>query len=230
MKPLRIALVLDRFDPNYGGLESWAGQWSRWLAGRGHDVHVAAFDVAPGVAGPGVVPHVLPPASGRLARAAEAEGFLGRLVPDLVHDLGVGWRYDILQPQAGSRLANARRDRLSLGRWARFRLRLSPWHARRAQGVSGAGRASVRARPGHRGRRLPHGPSRSSSVATVWTRAGSGSSTMASTCGGSPAWTPGPAATTSGIPWGFMTRSCSFSSATTSASRGSGRASRRWPS
>ncbi len=133
MKPLRIALVLDRFDPNYGGLESWAGQWSRWLAGRGHDVHVAAFDVAPGVAGPGVVPHVLPPASGRLARAAEAEGFLGRLDPDLVHDLGVGWRYDILQPQAGSRLANARRDRLSLGRWARFRLRLSPWHARRAR-------------------------------------------------------------------------------------------------
>jgi UDP-glucose:(heptosyl)LPS alpha-1,3-glucosyltransferase len=132
MKPLRIAVVLDRFDPDHGGLESWAGQWARWIARRGHDVHIAAFNIAPDAAGPEIVPHVLPPASGQLARAAEVEKFLGRTDFNLVHDLGVGWRYDILQPQAGSRLANARRDRLSLGRWARFRRRLSPWHARRA--------------------------------------------------------------------------------------------------
>ena len=131
MSPLRIVVVLDRLDPSYGGLESWADQWTRWLVKRGHDVHVAAFDVAPDGAAPGVISHVLPHASGRLARAAEVEKFLRRRNPDIVHDLGVGWRYDILQPQAGSRLTNARLDLLSLGRRARFERRLSPWYARR---------------------------------------------------------------------------------------------------
>ena len=131
MKARTIVVVLDRFDPLYGGLESWADRWTRWLAGRGHDVHVAAFAIAPDSAGPGVIPHVLPAASGRLARAAEVEKFLRRMDPDIVHDLGVGWRYDILQPQAGSRLANARQDLLSLGGPARLKRRLSPWHIRR---------------------------------------------------------------------------------------------------
>jgi len=131
MSPLHIVVVLDRLDPRYGGLESWADQWTRWLVKRGHEVHVAAFDIAPDGAGPEVIPHVLPRASGRLARAAEVEKFLRRRNPDIVHDLGVGWRYDILQPQAGSRLSNARQDMLSLGRWERFERRLSPWNARR---------------------------------------------------------------------------------------------------
>ena len=81
MKARTIVIVLDRFDPLYGGLESWADQWTRWLAGRGHDVHVAAFAIAPDSAGPGVVPHILPGATGRLARAAEAERFLRRMDP-----------------------------------------------------------------------------------------------------------------------------------------------------
>ena len=131
MKARTIVVVLDRFDPLYGGLESWADQWTRWLAGRGHDVHVAAFAIAPDSAGPGVVPHVLPGASGRLARAAEAERFLRRMGPDIIHDLGVGWHYDILQLHAGSRLANARQDLLSLGGPARLKRRFSPWHIRR---------------------------------------------------------------------------------------------------
>jgi UDP-glucose:(heptosyl)LPS alpha-1,3-glucosyltransferase len=131
LKPVSIVVVLDRFDPHHGGLESWADQWTRWLIKRGHEVHVAAFDIAPDSAGRGVVPHVLPGASGRIARAAEVEKFLRQRNPDIVHDLGVGWRYDILQPQAGSRLANARQELLSLGRRARFKRRLSPWHARR---------------------------------------------------------------------------------------------------
>ncbi len=131
MKARTIAVVLDRFDPHYGGLESWADQWTRWLAQRGHDVHVAAFDIAPDSLGSGVVPHVLPPASGRLARAAEAEKLLRRMEPDVIHDLGVGWRYDILHLHAGSRLANARQDLLSLGLLARMKRRLSPWHIRR---------------------------------------------------------------------------------------------------
>jgi len=131
VKPLRVVVVLDRMDPHLGGLESWADQWTRWLIKRGHEVHVAAFDIAPDGTGPEVIPHVLPPAPGRLARAAEVEKFLEQQNPGIVYDLGVGWRYDILHPLAGSRLTNARQDLLSLDRWARFKRRLSPWYARR---------------------------------------------------------------------------------------------------
>ncbi len=130
MKALTIVVVLDRFDPHYGGLESWADQWTRWLVRRGHDVHVAAFDIAPDSAGPGVALHVLRRASGRFARATEAEAFLRKMGPDVIHDLGVGWRYDILQLHAGSRLANARQDLLSMEPLARLKRRISPRHVR----------------------------------------------------------------------------------------------------
>jgi len=128
---MRIALVLDHFDPGRGGLEAWADQWTRWLVLRGYDVHVTAFDVVPGAAGQGVTAHILPRVSGRWAKAAEAEKFLRRLNPGLIHDLGVGWHYDILQPQSGSRLANAEQDILSRRRPARFKKRLSPLTWRR---------------------------------------------------------------------------------------------------
>jgi len=131
VRALRIVVVLDRLDPHLGGLESWADRWTRWLIKRGHEVRVAAFDIAPNGAAPGVIPHILPPASGRLARAAEVEKFLEQRDPGIVYDLGVGWRYDILHPLAGSRLSNARQDLLSLGLWAGFKRRLSPWYTRR---------------------------------------------------------------------------------------------------
>jgi len=131
VKPLRVVVVLDRFSPRWGGLEFWADRWTKWLIKRGHEVHVAAFDITPDGAAPGVIPHVLPPAPGRLARAAEVEKFCRQQDFDIIHDLGVGWHYDILQPQAGSRLTNARQDLLSLGRWARFKRRVSPWYTRR---------------------------------------------------------------------------------------------------
>jgi hypothetical protein len=37
---MKLALVLDRFDRDRGGLEHWAWQWSRWLLDGGHSVHV----------------------------------------------------------------------------------------------------------------------------------------------------------------------------------------------
>jgi UDP-glucose:(heptosyl)LPS alpha-1,3-glucosyltransferase len=128
---MRIAVVLDRYDPGYGGLEGWSHRWTCWLAGKGHEVHVAAFDAAASAAPAGVRVHILPGVSGRLARAAEAERLLRRLGPDIIHDLGLGWHYDILQPQAGSRLANLAGDLLSLGAWSRFKAALSPGAARR---------------------------------------------------------------------------------------------------
>lgn len=130
---MRIALVLDRFDPDRGGLEHWAAQWTTWLLARGHEVDVVAAEARPGLAAPGLTIHVLGgPAGGDGSRYAFAErvaGQLPRLDVDLVHDLGVGWRCDILQPQFGTRLADDRRALASmplgrrLGAWLSLRRR-----------------------------------------------------------------------------------------------------------
>ncbi|HRI53768.1 MAG TPA: hypothetical protein PLW65_26680 [Pseudomonadota bacterium] len=42
---MKIALILDRFDPQRGGLEHWAWQWTEWLLARGCGVEVVAAEV-----------------------------------------------------------------------------------------------------------------------------------------------------------------------------------------
>lgn len=109
-----IALVLDRFDPQGGGLEQWSFKLARWLSAVGHKVHVVAFDFGEHSSHTGISHHPLPKSSNRLERAALVESYLRKLSPDLIHDLGVGWYYDVLQPQAGSKVVNYRRSLLSL--------------------------------------------------------------------------------------------------------------------
>ncbi len=61
------------------------------------------------------------------------EAAIRRLDVDIVHDTGVGWTYDVLHPQAGSKIANSRRDldsRTASERWRR-RLQPSQWLRRR---------------------------------------------------------------------------------------------------
>ncbi len=54
------------------------------------------------------------------------EAALPDLHADIVHDLGVGWSCDILHPQAGSKLANRRRERKSQTYRERFLRSLTP--------------------------------------------------------------------------------------------------------
>ncbi len=122
---MEVALVLDRFDPRHGGLENWAFQYASWLGREGQHVHIVAAACAPA---PGSVPfrlHSLDPSKDREGFASAAENFLRRLRPDVVHDLGSGWYYDILQPQFGSRLADARQNLLTFPWLERWRLRCS---------------------------------------------------------------------------------------------------------
>jgi UDP-glucose:(heptosyl)LPS alpha-1,3-glucosyltransferase len=128
---MRVTLVLDRFDPSHGGLEHWAWQWTRWLLDRGHGVDVVASAAASGLERPGLAIHTIGFAASRLAFAERVERHLDRLGADLVHDLGVGWRYDILQPQFGTRLADDRRNLRSFGTARRLAARLSPNRRRR---------------------------------------------------------------------------------------------------
>jgi len=121
---VKIALVCDRYDPAGGGLEQWASRVVPLLERRGHEAHVVAFrfagDLRPDRA------HELAWRPGRLERAAAVERALDTLAPDVVHDTGVGWRYDVLHPQGGAKLANHRRDLASLPALERLRRRASP--------------------------------------------------------------------------------------------------------
>jgi UDP-glucose:(heptosyl)LPS alpha-1,3-glucosyltransferase len=128
---MRIALVLDRYDPGRGGLEHWADELVRWLVGRGHGVDVVAFDAQAAAIPAGVTLHLVASRPGHLERAAAAARDLEELTVDVVHDLGVGWRYDVLQAQGGCKLASARRSARSLTPWRRVLRTLDPRYRRR---------------------------------------------------------------------------------------------------
>jgi len=122
-----VALVLDRFDPLGGGLERWAHQLGRYLIQAGYEVHIVMFDFREPVDSD-LVLHRLPKSSSRLARAETVEKFLKQLKVDIVHDMGVSWSFDILQPHAGCKLANYHHDLQSQSPWERLRRQLSPAH------------------------------------------------------------------------------------------------------
>lgn len=126
---MRIALVLDRFDPDRGGLEHWAWQWTNWLLDRGHEVDVVAAEATGRTAREGLRLHAIggPPGSdgSRCGFAERVAEHLPQVGADVVHDLGVGWRCDILQPQFGTRLADDRRNLASLRFDRRLAMRLS---------------------------------------------------------------------------------------------------------
>jgi UDP-glucose:(heptosyl)LPS alpha-1,3-glucosyltransferase len=109
---VRVALVCERCDPRGGGLEQWVAAFAAGLQRRGHDVHVVTFR-ADGAPPPGVAVHGLPWSNRRRERARRADAAVVDLAADVVHDTGVGCRCDVLHPQGGSRLVNARRDAAS---------------------------------------------------------------------------------------------------------------------
>ena len=107
---MNIAVVLDRFDPNVGGLERWGYQLVKWLVGEGHDVHVVAMEFAERGLALDITPHRFQASASRRQRAAAAERCLRSLRADVVHDLGTGWYFDVFQPQFGSRIAGWRQS------------------------------------------------------------------------------------------------------------------------
>jgi UDP-glucose:(heptosyl)LPS alpha-1,3-glucosyltransferase len=109
---LKIALVLERFDPAIGGLESWTDGLARWLGGRGHSVTIVATGGA--ASGPALRVELVEPSASPLARAASIARRLARLDVDIVHDTGTGAVADVFQPQTGSRLVNSNLDLAAL--------------------------------------------------------------------------------------------------------------------
>ncbi len=118
---MRVALVLDRMAAARGGLESWAIRFAAWLLRRGYEVHGFAFEFDEESVPPGLIRHSLPRPSERVARARALEARLAALPSALVHDFGVGWRFDLLHPHGGSRRSAFRQGLRALPPGRRFR-------------------------------------------------------------------------------------------------------------
>lgn len=122
---MRIALLIERFDPLGGGLERWAWQLAEALIQRGHSITVLTFHTARPIT-TDIHLQLVPWHSSRLVRAQRADALLASLNVDVAHDLGVGWTAPLLHPQSGVRLANAQREFLAGGPLRRLKAWANP--------------------------------------------------------------------------------------------------------
>jgi len=116
---MRIALVIEHFDPRRGGAEQWATQFASQLLARGHEVHVIARDFGQRVPAMPIAAHRLRIAASRPAFAQAAQAELLKVAPDIIHDMGCGWYCDVFHPHGGSMTALARQKLKMLSPWLR---------------------------------------------------------------------------------------------------------------
>jgi UDP-glucose:(heptosyl)LPS alpha-1,3-glucosyltransferase len=100
---MRVALVIDKYDPASGGAECWTHRHGRMLIEDGHEVHIVARTIreAPATA----VSHLIKSSSRRLSLADRAATLLSELPVDVIHDMGLGWYADVFMPHCGTRKA-----------------------------------------------------------------------------------------------------------------------------
>jgi len=130
---MKIGIVLRHFDPHRGGAERWSCQLAERAASAGFDVHVVAQHFGSAGRALPIVPHVIPRVHSPYAYALAIDETLRKLDLDLIHDMGFGWRFDVLQPHFGSARAQFERKLLAMPPWKRSLRRslaaVSPrWH------------------------------------------------------------------------------------------------------
>lgn len=127
---MRIALVIEFFDPLCGGASQWTIGFAKYLLDNGHSVLVIAFKSA-NHALP-VQSHVLPHSDYPLERARRIRKCIEKLKPEVIYDAGSSCWGDVLHPHAGSLYLayQIAVSRLTLMR--RLRTRISPrgWFVR----------------------------------------------------------------------------------------------------
>jgi UDP-glucose:(heptosyl)LPS alpha-1,3-glucosyltransferase len=116
---MRVGLVVRHFNPHRGGAERWTHELARRALAAGHEVHVVAQNFGPPEQALPIVPHPVPATHSPYAFALSIDETLGELDLDLVHDMGFGWRFDILQPHFGAARAQFDRKLLSMSPVAR---------------------------------------------------------------------------------------------------------------
>ena len=118
---MKIGLVLERFDPQKGGLEHWTWQFAHRLIELEFEVHVIAFEFAKQDGETQLVSHPMEKSSSPLRRAAAIEKKLRNLKLDVIHDMGCGWFADIFHPHGGSTLALWEHNLMRIPRWRQIR-------------------------------------------------------------------------------------------------------------
>jgi UDP-glucose:(heptosyl)LPS alpha-1,3-glucosyltransferase len=112
---VRVGLVIDDLDPRRGGMSQWCWQFAAEVVRRGYELHVISQGFGSGTLSSLVTCHQLPRVKSRMAFAEAAAEISRKLALDVVHDMGLGWHFDIFQPHGGS-----------YGAWASRRLDFYP--------------------------------------------------------------------------------------------------------
>jgi UDP-glucose:(heptosyl)LPS alpha-1,3-glucosyltransferase len=115
---MKIALVIEDYDPARGGVEQWTHQFARQLSQWGHELHIVARRFAP-IFDHSFVRHYVPRCRSRLAFAEAVETKLRSIGADVIHDTGAGWHAHVFQPHGGSRLASFHQNLQLIPAWAR---------------------------------------------------------------------------------------------------------------
>jgi len=111
---MKVGLIVRHFDPQRGGAESWTYQLAERALTAGHDVHVVAQKFAVSEHPLPIVRHRLPKIHSPYAFATAIDEKLRELDLDLVHDMGFGWHFDVLQPHFGAARAQFERKLMSM--------------------------------------------------------------------------------------------------------------------
>jgi len=117
---LSVALMVRRFVPSAGGLESWAHDLAKMLLARRCRVRVLTTAAEVDLAGLDVT--IVPAADDALAQARLFAAAAAELRGEIVHDTGVGLSSDVFQPQMGCQALNQSRDLATLPLRRRLRL------------------------------------------------------------------------------------------------------------
>jgi UDP-glucose:(heptosyl)LPS alpha-1,3-glucosyltransferase len=99
---VRIGLVIDDLDPRRGGMSQWCCQFVAEVANRGHELHLISQGFGNAASLPQAHCHKMPRTRTRVEFAEIARQIASGLALDIVHDMGLGWHYDIFQPHGGS--------------------------------------------------------------------------------------------------------------------------------
>ncbi len=131
---MKVALVIEQFDPRCGGAEQWTAQFAARLLARRHEVHVVAKRFGEQVRTMPIVVHRLPRTTTRPGFAEAAQAQLLTIAPDVIHDMGAGWFCDVFQPHGGSFAALSRRKLRMVAPWVRpLKGRVDPLLSRHRQ-------------------------------------------------------------------------------------------------
>jgi UDP-glucose:(heptosyl)LPS alpha-1,3-glucosyltransferase len=127
---MKIALVIEYFDPSSGGAGQWTIAFAKHLLEHGHTVSVVSF--LEGHHGLPVQTTVLPHSRFPLTRARRISKCIVELKPDVVYDAGVGASGHVFHPHAGSLLLSHNVLVAKYPKLRRLRTKISPrgWYFR----------------------------------------------------------------------------------------------------